>query len=73
MASPDEKSSMLECNPNSSPRFRQLCICLAFPRVVFVLLMYCTLSHKLGHVTLSANGMEIEIFALPMASCTQSK
>ena len=32
-----------------SPRFRQLCICLVFPRVVFVLIM-------LGHVTSSANG-----------------
>ena len=39
-----------------SPRFRQLCICLAFPKVVFVLIMYGTLSHMLGHVTSSANG-----------------
>ena len=33
-----------------------VCICLAFPRVVFVFIMYCTLSHMLGHVTSSANG-----------------
>ena len=39
-----------------TPRFRQLCICLAFPRVVLVLIMYCTLSHMLCHVTSSANG-----------------
>ena len=33
-----------------------VCICLAFPRVVFVLIMNFTLSHMLGHVTSSANG-----------------
>ena len=34
-----------------------LCICLAFPRVdVLVLIMYCSLSHMLGHVTSIANG-----------------
>ena len=38
-----------------APWFRPLCICLAFPIVVFVLIMYCTLSHMLGHVTSSAN------------------
>ena len=26
------------------PRLRLLCICLAFPKVVFVLILYCTLS-----------------------------
>ena len=31
-------------------------MCLAFPRVVFVLMLYRTLSHMLGHVTSSANG-----------------
>ena len=41
---------------NIAPRFGQLCICLAFPSVVFVLIMHCTLSYMLGRVTLSANG-----------------
>ena len=45
----------------SSPRFRLLYICLVFPRVVFVLIMYCTLSHILGHVTSSANGQPYKI------------
>ena len=40
----------------NAPRFKLLCIRLAFPRVVFVLIMYCTLSHMMGHMTSSANG-----------------
>ena len=40
-------------------RFRLLCICLAFPRVVFVWIMNCTLSHMLGQVTSSANGHQL--------------
>ena len=41
---------------NSSPWFRPLCICLAFRKVVFVLILYCTPSHLYGHVTSPANG-----------------
>ena len=39
-----------------SPRFRQLCICLAFRESCFVLIVYCTLSHMLGQLTSYANG-----------------
>ena len=34
-----------------------LCICLAFRRVVTVLILYCTPSQIQGHVTSSTNGM----------------
>ena len=39
----------------NTPRFRLLCICLAFLRVVIILIMYFTISHMLGHMTSSAN------------------
>ena len=31
---------------HKSPWFRPLCICFAFQRIVFVLILYCTPSHK---------------------------